>query len=243
MELAQLKYLLPRLVGAGTALSRLGGGIGTRGPWRNEARNRPPAHPNAYSRRVRGHRAGAPAPGAASRAPAEGVGADRRAGRLHERGEDDAVQRADARGGRGVRCAVRHARSAHSPGPAARQPRAAHLRYGRVHRPPAARARRGVSRDARGGDRRRPDSARDGRVGSRPRAADGRRPAGARGGRRDRRAAHRGVQQVRRHNRGRTAAACRSRNRGRCAFRPCAGKAWPSWWIPWCRVLRSMSAG
>ena len=32
MELAQLKYLLPRLVGAGTALSRLGGGIGTRGP-------------------------------------------------------------------------------------------------------------------------------------------------------------------------------------------------------------------
>jgi GTP-binding protein HflX len=27
-----LKYLLPRLVGAGTALSRLGGGIGTRGP-------------------------------------------------------------------------------------------------------------------------------------------------------------------------------------------------------------------
>jgi GTP-binding protein HflX len=32
VELAQLQYLLPRLVGAGTALSRLGGGIGTRGP-------------------------------------------------------------------------------------------------------------------------------------------------------------------------------------------------------------------
>jgi len=32
VELAQLKYLLPRLVGQGTALSRLGGGIGTRGP-------------------------------------------------------------------------------------------------------------------------------------------------------------------------------------------------------------------
>src|SRR5436190_1324460 len=30
--LAQLKYLLPRLVGASAALSRLGGGIGTRGP-------------------------------------------------------------------------------------------------------------------------------------------------------------------------------------------------------------------
>ena len=32
VELAQLKYLLPRLLGAGAALSRLGGGIGTRGP-------------------------------------------------------------------------------------------------------------------------------------------------------------------------------------------------------------------
>ena len=32
VELAQLTYLLPRLVGAGAALSRLGGGIGTRGP-------------------------------------------------------------------------------------------------------------------------------------------------------------------------------------------------------------------
>jgi GTP-binding protein HflX len=32
VELAQLKYLLPRLVGANSALSRLGGGIGTRGP-------------------------------------------------------------------------------------------------------------------------------------------------------------------------------------------------------------------
>jgi len=32
VELAQLCYLLPRLVGKGTALSRLGGGIGTRGP-------------------------------------------------------------------------------------------------------------------------------------------------------------------------------------------------------------------
>lgn len=32
VELAQLNYLLPRLTGQGTALSRLGGGIGTRGP-------------------------------------------------------------------------------------------------------------------------------------------------------------------------------------------------------------------
>lgn len=32
VELAQLNYLLPRLAGQGTRLSRLGGGIGTRGP-------------------------------------------------------------------------------------------------------------------------------------------------------------------------------------------------------------------
>ena len=32
VELAQLSYLLPRLTGKGTLLSRLGGGIGTRGP-------------------------------------------------------------------------------------------------------------------------------------------------------------------------------------------------------------------
>jgi GTP-binding protein HflX len=32
VELAQLEYLLPRLVGKGIVLSRLGGGIGTRGP-------------------------------------------------------------------------------------------------------------------------------------------------------------------------------------------------------------------
>lgn len=32
VELAQLEYMLPRLVGSGVGLSRLGGGIGTRGP-------------------------------------------------------------------------------------------------------------------------------------------------------------------------------------------------------------------
>ncbi len=32
MELAQLDYMLPRLAGKGVLLSRLGGGIGTRGP-------------------------------------------------------------------------------------------------------------------------------------------------------------------------------------------------------------------
>ena len=37
VELAQLEYMLPRLAGRGKSMSQLGGGIGTRGPWRNPA--------------------------------------------------------------------------------------------------------------------------------------------------------------------------------------------------------------
>ncbi len=39
VELAQLKYMMPRLTGKGIEMSRLGGGIGTRG-----ARDRPPSY-------------------------------------------------------------------------------------------------------------------------------------------------------------------------------------------------------
>ncbi|HIT53315.1 MAG TPA: GTPase HflX [Candidatus Fimivicinus intestinavium] len=39
VELAQLKYTLPRLGGKGTELSRLGGGIGTRGPGESKLEN------------------------------------------------------------------------------------------------------------------------------------------------------------------------------------------------------------
>ena len=53
VELAQLNYLLPRLSGHGVEMSRLGGGIGTRGPGETEARNRSPAHQRAHSRRSR----------------------------------------------------------------------------------------------------------------------------------------------------------------------------------------------
>ena len=51
VELAQLKYRLPRLTGFGRSLSRLGGGIGTR---RKEARDRPPSHRQAHRRHQRG---------------------------------------------------------------------------------------------------------------------------------------------------------------------------------------------
>ena len=53
VELAQLKYMLPRLGGKGTSLSRLGGGIGTRGPvrqsWRPTAAISAAAFPSSRS--------------------------------------------------------------------------------------------------------------------------------------------------------------------------------------------------
>ena len=39
VELAQLEYLMPRLMGRGRTMSRLGGGIGTRGPGGNQIRS------------------------------------------------------------------------------------------------------------------------------------------------------------------------------------------------------------
>ena len=81
-------------------------------PWRNEARNRSPAHSRPHPVDSARDRPGAAAPLAAARAPAEAVGPDRRARRLHQRRQDDAVQPADERAGGRVRRAVRDARSA-----------------------------------------------------------------------------------------------------------------------------------
>ena len=75
VELAQLKYLLPRLVGSSEALSRLGGGIGTRGPGetkleadrrRDEREHRPRQVEHAH--RLDG-RAGGPRDGGAGPGP------------------------------------------------------------------------------------------------------------------------------------------------------------------------------
>ena len=96
VELAQLKYLLPRLVGAGAALSRLGGGIGTRGPGETKLetdRRRIRTRIHAISddiEQVRQRRA------QLRERRQQGRRADRRAGRLHQRRQDDAVQSADA---------------------------------------------------------------------------------------------------------------------------------------------------
>ena len=45
IELAQLRYRAARLTGLGTSLSRLGGGIGTRGPRREKTGNGPETDP------------------------------------------------------------------------------------------------------------------------------------------------------------------------------------------------------
>ena len=58
VELAQLKYLLPRLVGAGDGAVAAGRRHRHERPRRNQARNRSPAHPHAHPRRQRRHRAG-----------------------------------------------------------------------------------------------------------------------------------------------------------------------------------------
>ncbi|MCK7529290.1 MAG: hypothetical protein MZV64_72930 [Ignavibacteriales bacterium] len=93
-------YLLPRLAGHGTELSRLGGGIGTRGPGETKletdrrrirrriatiaAEHRGQSGERRARLRERRQKSDVP---------------DGRAGRLHQRRQDDAVQPADRRRG------------------------------------------------------------------------------------------------------------------------------------------------
>ena len=153
VELAQLKYLLPRLVGSSDALSRLGGGIGTRGPGETKLetdRRRIRHRISVLSKEidvVRRRRA------QLRERRQKGAGADGRPRRLHQRRQDDALQRADRRSGGRVGRALRHARSAGAQGPAAGPARAARVGHRRLHRSAAALARGGVSRHARGSRR------------------------------------------------------------------------------------------
>jgi GTP-binding protein HflX len=50
VELAQLRYLLPRMIGHGTAMSRLAGGIGGRGPGETKLEIDPPPRQGAHPR-------------------------------------------------------------------------------------------------------------------------------------------------------------------------------------------------
>ena len=94
VELAQLDYLLPRLAGRGVLLSRLGGGIGTRGPGETKLetdRRRIRQRIQAVRREiehVRRERLTRREARAAARGAAGGPG------RLHQRRKVDAVQRA-----------------------------------------------------------------------------------------------------------------------------------------------------
>ena len=95
VELAQLKYLLPRLVQADPSLSRLAGGIGGRGPGETKLeidRRRVRDRITFLERKIDelSHRSkGAPPPAQPPRA----AGDLHR--RLHQRGQVDAAQRAD----------------------------------------------------------------------------------------------------------------------------------------------------
>ena len=111
VELAQLNYLLPRLRGWGEAMSRLGGGIGTRGPGETKIEvDRQHIRRRITKLRARHRRPGADAR-ASSAAGASASGIPQIAARrLHERRQVDAAERADRRGDAGGRPAVRDAR-------------------------------------------------------------------------------------------------------------------------------------
>ena len=94
VELAQLEYQLPRLTQLWTHLSRTQGGIGSRGPGREPARDRPADHPHAYRQDEGAGRAGPPAARDGGARPGPSAVADRRHRRLHERRQVDAAQHA-----------------------------------------------------------------------------------------------------------------------------------------------------
>ena len=90
VELAQLNYFLPRLAGAGPELSRLGGGIGTRGPGEQKLEtDRRRIRERVRASAKPSNRCGGSAPCAA--APASSAARHRRAGGLHQRRQIHAV--------------------------------------------------------------------------------------------------------------------------------------------------------
>ncbi len=171
VELAQLRYRLPRLRGRGTQLSQQGAGIGTRGPGETQLevdRRRLLRRMQKLDRDLKA---------------LAGTRATQRKARKRRdllqvalvgytnAGQVDAAQPSDARGRARAGPVVLDARS-HSaaPAPARRRDRAP-LRHGRVRPPAAAPARGGVPLDARRGAGRRPVAARGRRERARRRRA------------------------------------------------------------------------
>ena len=166
VELAQLEYNLPRMRGLWQHLERLGGGLGTRGPGESQletdrrlARRRVTLLRERL-RTLAKQRDDAPQGAAPLR------DAHDRAGRLHERRQVDAAERAHRRRRLRQRPPVRDARPDHARlrGGRAALPRD---RHGRVHPPAAAPAGRGLRGHARGDAGGRPGPARRRRLGSR----------------------------------------------------------------------------
>ena len=144
-------------------LERLGGGTGRSAPASGRAApasrsSRPTAASRragsrCSSERLRGPRARSARRGARQRQRSRD--SDRRARRVHERGQVDAPERPHGRGGLGRRPPLRDARPDDARVRARRAPLPADG-HGRVHPPAADAARRGVRIDARGDARRRP---------------------------------------------------------------------------------------
>ncbi len=112
VELAHLTYQKSRLVRSWTHLERQRGGFGfLGGPGETPDRDRPAADRGAHRRHRARTREGQAHPQAASREPQARAVSDRRAGRLHQCRQVDAVQPLDARERAVRRHAVRHARS------------------------------------------------------------------------------------------------------------------------------------
>ena len=171
VELAQLKYLLPRLAGSGAALSRLGGGIGTRGPGETKLetdrrRIRTRIHAvSETSRQVRQRRAQLRERRHKASVPTVALVGYTNAGKTTL---FNVLTRSDAEASNALFVTL---------DPLVRQVRLPDsrellvVRHGRVHRSPAARAGRRLPRDARGSRRCRPRAARHRRGGARPRPA------------------------------------------------------------------------
>jgi len=136
VEMAQLKYTQPRLVGKNRAMDRLMGGIGGRGPGETKL--------ETDRRRIRERIAkikkeldGLRQQRAFTRARRARAGfAGSRAGGLHQRRKIDAPQRPDPFGGAGGRQAVRHAGPHHPAAPLPRRARTCTGGYGRIYPQP-----------------------------------------------------------------------------------------------------------
>ncbi len=161
VELAQLNYLLPRLRGWGEAMSRMGGGIGTRrGPGETKLET-DRQHIKRRITKLRKDLKDLARTRDVKRSSRERSGAptDRDRG-LYERREVDAPERAHGFRRRRRRPAVRDPGSDGATDPAAERPERDVVGHRRVREQAPARPRRGVPLHARGGRPRHADPAR-----------------------------------------------------------------------------------